>query len=110
MPFVVGYGIAIIGAMIAYQLGKEKTKIHCVGNSVNFGYCTIFMFRNWFNIRSHCKKRMGSLNNVVYLSHNLRNRTYSVNDWYFQERRKKRSRSVIKGLFFICIDNICYVN
>ena len=26
MPFVVGYGIAIIGAMIAYQLSKEKTK------------------------------------------------------------------------------------
>ncbi|QTL52552.1 hypothetical protein [Priestia aryabhattai] len=26
MPFVVGYGIAIIGAMIAYQLSKGKTK------------------------------------------------------------------------------------
>ncbi|MED4156355.1 hypothetical protein [Priestia aryabhattai] len=26
MPFVVGYGIAIIGAIIAYQLSKEKTK------------------------------------------------------------------------------------
>ncbi|MFU1996835.1 hypothetical protein [Priestia megaterium] len=26
MPFVIGYGIAIIGAMIAYQLSKGKTK------------------------------------------------------------------------------------
>ncbi|MDH2363592.1 hypothetical protein [Priestia megaterium] len=26
MPFVVGYGISIIGAMIAYQLSKGKTK------------------------------------------------------------------------------------
>ena len=26
MPFVVGYGIAIIGAMLAYQLSKGKTK------------------------------------------------------------------------------------
>ncbi|MED3949480.1 hypothetical protein [Priestia aryabhattai] len=26
MPFVVGYGISIIGAIIAYQLSKEKTK------------------------------------------------------------------------------------
>ncbi len=26
MPFVVGYGIAIIGALIAYQLSKGKTK------------------------------------------------------------------------------------
>ncbi len=26
MPFVVGYGIAIIGAMIAYQLSKGKTE------------------------------------------------------------------------------------
>ncbi len=110
MPFVVGYGIAIIGAMIAYQLSKEKrkkTKIHCVGNSANVGYCTIFIFRNWFNIRSYCRKRMGSLNNVVYLSRNFRNRTYSVIDWYFQEKRtRKRSRSLIKGLLFISTDNM----
>ena len=26
MPFVVGYGIAIIGAIIAYRLSKEKMK------------------------------------------------------------------------------------
>ncbi|MEE3897374.1 hypothetical protein [Priestia megaterium] len=26
MPFVVGYGVAIIGAMIAYQLSNGKTK------------------------------------------------------------------------------------
>lgn len=26
MPFVVGYGIAIIGALIAYQLSRGKTK------------------------------------------------------------------------------------
>lgn len=97
---------------LSTKQGKnEKTKIHCMGNSANVGYCTIFIFRNWFNIRSYCRKRMGCLNNVVYLSHNFRNRTYSVIDWYFQEKRaKKRSRSLIKGLLFISTDKVHYVN
>ena len=90
MPFVVGYGIAIIGAIIAFQLSEGKTKKRQYiiwGITLMLAISPFLSFAIGLTYAVIAKSGWAALIMWYIFPCAFPNRIYNIIGWYFQEKR-----------------------